>query len=52
MSDDGWNRDQLRTTVAQKYGHTLGLDNPEDLNLIGKGIHGIMHPHAMLVDYL
>lgn len=41
---------QGSTTAAHEYGHTLGLDHPKDLNLIGKGIPGIMYPRGTLVD--
>ncbi len=38
------------TTAAHEYGHSLGLDHPADLNLIGKGVPGIMYPRGTLVD--
>lgn len=38
------------TTGAHEYGHTLGLNHPEDLVLIGKGRPGIMYPRGTLVD--
>lgn len=31
-------------------GHTLGLDHPQDLDLRGKGVPGIMYPRGTLVD--
>lgn len=38
------------TTAAHEYGHTLGLDHPDELDLRGKGIPGIMYPRGTLVD--
>ena len=38
------------TTAAHEYGHTIGLMHPEDLDLRGKGVPGIMYPRGTLVD--
>lgn len=38
------------TTAAHEYGHTLGLAHPDDLDLVGKGVPGIMYPRGTLVD--
>jgi hypothetical protein len=38
------------TTSAHEYGHTLGLDHPQDMDIRGKGIPGIMYPRGTLVD--
>lgn len=38
------------TTAAHEYGHTLGLVHPDDTDLRGKGVPGIMYPRGTLVD--
>jgi hypothetical protein len=38
------------TTAAHEYGHTLGLDHPEIMDIRGQGIPGIMYPRGTLVD--
>ncbi len=38
------------TTAAHEYGHTLGLVHPEELDIRGKGVPGIMYPRGILVD--
>ncbi len=38
------------TTAAHEYGHTLGLVHPEDLDIRGKGVPGIMYPRGTLVN--
>jgi len=38
------------TTAAHEYGHTLGLDHPQFLDIRGTGVPGIMYPRGTLVD--
>ncbi|HET9745870.1 MAG TPA: peptidase M10 [Chitinophagaceae bacterium] len=38
------------TTAAHEYGHTIGLNHPDILDIRGQGIPGIMYPRGTLVD--
>jgi hypothetical protein len=38
------------TTAAHEFGHTLGLDHPEVIDIRGKGVPGIMYPRGTIVD--
>ncbi len=38
------------TTAAHEFGHTIGLDHPNHLDIRGKGTPGIMYPRGTLVD--
>jgi hypothetical protein len=38
------------TTAAHEYGHTLGLDHPENLDIRGKGQPSIMYPRGTICD--
>ncbi|MCB0508616.1 MAG: peptidase M10 [Bacteroidetes bacterium] len=38
------------TTAAHEYGHSLSLPHPKNLDIVGKGIPGIMYPRGTLVS--
>ncbi len=38
------------TTAAHEFGHGLGLDHPQHLDIRGKGRPGIMYPRGTWVD--
>lgn len=38
------------TTAAHEFGHTIGLDHPDIMDLRGQGTPGIMYPRGTLVD--
>lgn len=38
------------TTAAHEFGHSLGLEHPEMLDIRGQGTPGIMYPRGTIVD--
>lgn len=44
------NLQQTSTTAAHEYGHTIGLDHPDDLDIRGKPFPGIMYPRGTICD--
>ena len=38
------------TTAAHEFGHSIGLDHPEELDIRGKGVPGIMYPRGTVTD--
>jgi len=41
---------QTSTTAAHEYGHTIGLDHPDDLDIRGQQAAAIMYPRGTISD--
>ena len=41
---------QTSTTAAHEYGHTIGLDHPDDIDIRGSEQPGIMYPRGTICD--